>query len=165
MTTANMTWAKARHGLAAIVPSTLVLFIALGFYGYASSLGSRNRVRDYELNATFLSSNGLHPGAEVVLAGVQVGTITSIALDERIMMSVVRFRVEQSLRLPVDTRLSVGSSTLTSGDALIILPGASHQMLEAGANLQNTCELTSLEQQVSQYIFGSGGTPTNCDPK
>ena len=159
----NVTWVQAKHGVAAIIPSSLVLLIVLGFYGYAYSLGGGRKADGYELSATFLSSNGLHPGADVVLAGVKVGTITAITLDEHSMMSVVHFHVERSLQFPVDTQLSIGSSTLTSGNALIVIPGTSGQMLNSGANLKKTCELISLEQQISQYIFGAGEAPADCE--
>lgn len=151
-----------RHGFAAFAASASVLILAIGFYGYAASLGNRGIGPVYELDATFLSSSGLQSGADVVLAGVTVGTVTAITLDEATMSSHVRFQIEQELRLPVDTRLSIGSSTLTSGNALLIRPGKSTQMVSSGATLTNTCELVSLEQQISQYIFGNGGTSTDC---
>ena len=154
---------RSRHGPAAIAASTLVLLLAAGFYGYATSLGSRKGGDDYALNATFLSSNGLQAGADVMVAGVPVGTVTSIALDNRTMLSQVRFRVERRLRLPIDSRISIGSSTLTSGNALMISPGKSMQLLNPEATVTDTCASTSLEQQVSQYIFGSGGAPSPCD--
>ena len=151
-----------RHGLAAVAASASVLLVSLGFYGYASALGGSGPEAGYELNATFLSSNGLHAGADVVLAGIKVGTVSAITLDAGAMTARVRFEVQRDLRLPVDTRLSIGSSTLTSGNALMILPGKSSQILAVGATVTRTCELTSLEQQVSDYIFGSGGASSDC---
>ena len=152
----------SRHGLAAITASMLVLVLAGGFSLYASLLGGRDVGADYAMRATFLSSNGLRAGADVMLAGVPVGTVTSIALDDRTMLSDVSFRIERKLRLPIDSRLSIGSSTLTSSDALVIDPGRSPQMLSPGATVTDTCGLTSLEQQVSQYIFGSAGASSPC---
>ncbi len=153
----------ARHGPAAITASMSVLLLAAGFSIYASTLGSANVGTAYGMRASFLSSNGLQPGADVMLAGVPVGTVTSIMLDDRTMLSQVSFQIESQLRLPADSRLSIGSSTLTSSNALIITPGRSPQLLEPGATVTDTCALTNLEQQVSQYIFGSGGAPSPCD--
>ena len=153
---------SSRNGPAAVTASTLVLVLALGFYGYATSLGTSRAGADYALNATFLSSNGLQAGADVMLAGVPIGIVTSITLDDRTLLSQVHFRIERQLRLPVDSRLSIGSSTLTSGNALMITPGSSAQPLSPGAAVTDTCASTSLEQQVSQYIFGSGGASSPC---
>ncbi len=152
----------SRHGPAAVTASALVLLIAFGFSLYAMTLGGRMVGADYGLRATFLSSSGLQTGADVLLAGVPVGIVTSIALDDRTMLSDVNFRVENQLRLPADSRVSIGSSTLTSANALMISPGKSPNMLEPGATLTDTCGLSSLEQEVSQYIFGSGGAPSSC---
>lgn len=160
MTTAERT---PRHGLAAISASSIVLAVAIGFYGYAATIGDKVRNRGYELQASFLSSNGLHSGADVVLAGVPVGAVTAIDLDPQSVTARVRFVVPKTLRLPIDSRLAIGSSTLTSANALMVIPGSSHQMLAPGSVVTDTCELISLEQQVSQYIFGSGGAPTGCE--
>lgn len=138
------------------------MLVAGGFYTYASLLGNPARGDTYRLEAKFLSSNGLHAGADVVLAGVSVGQVTSISLDKQALTSLVTFRIAQDLQLPIDTRLSIGSSTLTSNNALILSPGTSTKMLPADAVISDTCQLTSLEQQVSQYIFGSEAASSGC---
>ena len=150
------------HGFAAIASSAGVLAVSLGFFSYAFTLSGNLPRSGYDLEATFLSSNGLHRGADVVLAGVPVGTVTSVVLDEHSMMSRIGFSVQQDLPLPADTRLSIGSSTLTSGNVLIVTPGGSPQRLSAGALITQTCEPTSLEQQISQYIFGAAGASYGC---
>ncbi len=151
-----------RHGITATMASALVLCLAIGFYGYAAQLNGDRAQVSYGLKAVFLSSNGLHGGADVILAGVVVGQVTDVALNQRTMESDVAFRLDSALRLPADTRLSIGSSSLTSGSALLIEPGRSHQMLASGATLSDTCEPVSLEQQVSQYIFGNAGAGSGC---
>ena len=153
---------SSRHGTTAMAASAAVLCMAVGFYGYAIRLEGSQNGPTYELRATFLSSNGLHQGADVMLGGVVVGKVTVVALDPRTLASEVTFRIDQALKLPADTRLSIGSSTLTSGEALLVDPGHSHHTLPSGAVLADTCEPTNLEQQVSRYIFGSGGAASGC---
>ncbi len=151
-----------RHGFASIAASLCVLAATLGFYVYSIGVNGRDRAPGYSLSATFLSSNGLTTGADVMLAGVAIGSVTSITLDPVAMVSRVRFTVDDAIRLPTDTRLSIGSASLTSANALMVAPGKAASMLAAGATVTDTCELTSLEQQVSQYIFGNGGAATGC---
>lgn len=151
-----------RHGLAAISASSIVLAIAVGFYAYAAAIDTKSSSRLYELRASFLSSNGLRSGADVVLAGVPIGAVKAIDLEPQTATAQVRFVVPVTLRLPVDTKLAIGSSTLTSANALMVIPGKSQQMLTPDSVITDTCELISLEQQVSQYIFGSGGAPSDC---
>jgi len=153
----------SRRGFASVAASAAVLAVAIGFYGYAAATLDHDKGGNgYDLAATFLSSNGLHSGADVVLAGVPIGSVTAITLDNRSMTSRVDFHIGQDLKLPVDSKLSIGSSTLTSGNSLLVSAGKSSQMLAPGTVLTDTCEMVSLEQQVSQYIFGSGGAPSSC---
>lgn len=154
--------AIGRHGFASIAASLCVLAATLGFYAYSVGVTGRDRAPGYGLNATFLSSNGLAPGADVMLAGVAIGSVTAITLDPVAMVSRVSFTVDDAIRLPTDTRLSIGSASLTSSNALMVEPGKAAGMLAKGATVTDTCEATSLEQQVSQYIFGNGGAATGC---
>ena len=152
-----------RHGFPAFLSSTVVLVAALSFLGYVLTQAGHLTSPGRKLDATFSSSNGLHPGADVVLAGVTVGAVTSVTLDRQSMMSHVAFAIQNNMHLPVDTQLSIGSSTLTSANALVIMPGTSHQDLADDAVITKTCELVSLEQQISQYIFSANGTGSGCD--
>lgn len=159
MTTATP---SGRHSITAMAASVFVLCLTAGFCGYSMHLNGGRAGASYELKAAFLSSNGLHEGADVVLAGVVVGRVTAVALDQRTMASDVTFQLDRALKLPVDTRLSIGSSSLTSGSALLVEPGRSRQMLLSGVTLTDTCEPISLEQQVSQYIFCNAGAGSSC---
>jgi len=152
----------SRHSVSAVLASAAVIATAVGFYGYASATRSQAPSGGYTLEASFMSSNGLQEGADVSLAGVAVGRVASVQLDTKTMMSLVRFSVRQDLHLPVDTRVSIGSNTLTSPDELMIAPGHADQMLTPGSRITDTCDATSLEDAVSQYIFGSGGAPSGC---
>ncbi len=153
---------RRRHGVASVLASCGVLAVTLGFYGYAASVAHPDRGHTYPLEATFLSSNGLSAGADVLIAGVPVGAVTAITLDTQAMVSHVRFRIDQSIHLPMDSRLSIGSPGLTAANALMIEPGHSKQRMKADGVLTDTCEAVSLEDQVSRYIFGNGGAATGC---
>ena len=153
---------SGHHGAAAKLAGGLVLLVAGGFYAYAAGVSGEGGPSGYPLNATFLSANGLAPGANVMLAGVTVGQVSQISLDPRSMMATVHFTVEDGLSLPADSRVSIGSATPTSQDALMIEPGHAPTRLAPGATIADTCDASSLEQQVSQYIFGNGGAPSGC---
>ncbi|WP_415483242.1 MlaD family protein [Acetobacter papayae] len=136
--------------------SGAVLLAAAGFASYALGTQKTPGGNGYELSARFVSANGLTRGADVELAGVRVGRVSSITLDPASQMALVRFRLASSLRLPQDSTLSIGSATLASENALMIEPGHDNTYAPPGALLTHTQEPTSLEQQVSNYIFGSG---------
>ncbi|GBQ22631.1 toluene ABC transporter periplasmic protein [Acetobacter estunensis NRIC 0472] len=140
--------------------SLLVLGIAAGFGIYARSMQTGHGVPRYPLSARFVSANGLARGADVALSGVTVGRVSSIHLDPQTDMAVVAFEVNDTLHFPVDSVLTVGAPTLSRDNALMIEPGKSTQLVKAGDVLTHTREPLSLEQQVSNYIFGNGGLPT-----
>lgn len=136
--------------------SGAVLLAAAGFASYALGTQKAPGGSSYELSARFVSANGLTRGADVALAGVRVGRVSSITLDPASQMALVRFRLASSLRLPQDSTLSIGSATLASENALMIEPGHDSVYARPDTLLTHTQEPTSLEQQVSNYIFGAG---------
>lgn len=150
------------HGAAAGLAGAAVLLAAGGFALYVLGVSHRGGPAGYPLSASFLSANGLAAGADVMLAGVKVGRVEGVALDPRSMMATVRFSVRDGISLPTDSRVSIGSATLTSQDALMIEPGHAAGRLPPGAAITDSCDATSLEQQVSEYIFGNGGAPSGC---
>ncbi|WP_395496266.1 MlaD family protein [Acetobacter sp. KSO5] len=136
--------------------SGAVLAGTLAFALYARATQTAPGQDRYDLSARFVSANGLNRGADVALAGVNVGRVSSVALDPVSQMAIVRFRLNSELKLPEDSTLTIGSSTLSSDNALIIEPGKSHTPVAPGTMMTHTIEPSSLEQQVSNYIFGGG---------
>ncbi|CDG39545.1 MULTISPECIES: MlaD family protein [Asaia] len=146
--------AKNRGG--AILASTMVLAIAAGFAVFAVAQRHGPSGDTQKLHARFVSANGLDAGAAVVLAGVRVGTVQKISLDPATQMAQVDFSIDRHLSLPSDTILTIAAPTMTSENALAIEPGTSRERLPSDGTITNTQAPTSLEQQVSNYIFGSG---------
>ncbi|NHO31013.1 MlaD family protein [Acetobacter fallax] len=150
-----------RREAGTIVFSFVVLAVTAGFAVYAHSTQGSHGAARYPLSAQFISANGLARGADVDLGGVPVGRVSGIRLDPASAMAIVDFEVNDSLHFPVDSVLTVGSASLSGDYALMIEPGKSAQHTRPGDVLTNTREPASLEQQVSNYIFGNGGLPTN----
>lgn len=136
--------------------SGAVLAATLAFALYARATQTAPGLERYDLSARFVSANGLNRGADVNLAGVSVGRVSSITLDPVSQMAIVRFRLNADLKLPEDSLLTIGSTTLSSDNALVIEPGTSHTTVAPGTMMTHTLEPSSLEQQVSNYIFGGG---------
>lgn len=140
----------------AILASTMVLALAAGFAVFAVAQHHGPSGDTQRLHARFVSANGLDQGATVVLAGVRVGTVSRISLDPTTQMAQVDFSIDRHLSLPSDTILTIAAPTMTSENALVIEPGKSRERLAADGTITNTQAPSSLEQQVSNYIFGSG---------
>ena len=134
------------------------------FYTYAATREPVHGPAHYDLQAVFLSANGLHAGADVRLAGVKVGAVSSITLDPVTFSARVGFYLNDGYKLPVDTTLGIGSSSFTSANGLLVEPGRSSRTLAPGETIRDTQESISLEQAVSQYIFGARGLENRAVP-
>lgn len=138
----------------AIVASATVLLVAMGFAFYAGAQHHGPAGDTQNLHGRFVSANGLSPGALVMLGGVRVGTVRAISLDKKTQMAQVDFAIDSRLRLPKDSVLGIGAPTMTSENALQITPGHDAATLASGDLITHTRDQVSLEQQVSNYIFG-----------
>lgn len=145
----------ARHGTGSVVASALVLAATAGFVAYTAAAvhGDTGGTR---FRASFVSGQGLAPGAPVVLAGVPVGTVRSVTLDVTTMTAVVAFTTRSRLTIPSDSALTVAAAGPTGGDVLVLEPGSSPAPLAAGTLITRTTPATTLESQVGDYIFGAG---------
>ncbi|GAN68910.1 MlaD family protein [Acetobacter orleanensis] len=145
---------RGRAGASIFSGAVLAGTLAFALYARATQIVPGQD--QYDLSARFVSANGLKHGADVDLGGVLVGRVSSITLDPVSQMAIVRFRLNAELKLPEDSVLTIGSSTLSSDNALQIEPGTSHTPVKPGTMMTHTVEPSSLEQQVSNYIFGGG---------
>nr|WP_294916759.1 MlaD family protein [uncultured Neokomagataea sp.] len=148
---------KTQKRGSAVLASSVVIAAAGGFLFYSAALYRGPVDHGKVLHAHFNSANGLRVGADVDLAGVAVGRVQAIRLDPVSQMADVTFTVDAALSLPQDTAAGIGAPSMTSDNALQLKPGHDARALDAGGLIQDTQDQLSLEQQVSNYIFGGGG--------
>lgn len=99
--------------------SSAVLAGTLAFALYARATQTAPGQERYDLSARFVSANGLARGADVALAGVPVGRVSSVTLDPTSQMAIVKFRVNTELKIPDDSTLTIGSSTLSDRKSVV----------------------------------------------
>lgn len=148
----------ARHGAGAVMGSAAVVVVAAGFVALAlvSTAEPGQGAGGIRLRAVFPSSDGLAAGDAVVLAGIPVGHVLAVRLDRTTFLSDVDVDIAAPLALPSDSRFAIRSGGTGEG-VLEIEPGHAATRLAAGAVVTATIPNESLEQQVGNYIFGSGG--------
>ncbi|MDI2090310.1 MlaD family protein [Commensalibacter oyaizuii] len=142
--------------ISAYVASTLVLAVAVGFYSYSKLMLFGVKGERYPLHAQFLSANTIEPGGSVILAGVPIGIIRSIRLNNQTFMADVKIEINKDILLPKDSQLSIGSTSMTDDGSVMIKPGKSKEYFKPDDFITNTIPYTSVEQQISNYIFNSG---------
>ena len=108
----------------------------------------------YELSARFTSINGLRKGADIEVAGVKVGRVSSIRLDPAHGLAMVTLRLDDTVIVADDAIVSIKTSGLI-GDKYINLDlGGSDIKLKSGETISETQSAVDLEELISKYVFG-----------
>lgn len=135
-------------GCFVLVGIAAVLYLAVQMGGARFSPGDR-----YELQARFTSTSGVNVGSRVEIAGVKIGTVRSIELNDR-FFSIVTFDVPDHIRLGDDTIVSVKTSGLIGDRFLHLSPGQIEPWLESGSMIVDTESALDLESLISRFAFG-----------
>ncbi len=135
------------------------VFVLLGIIcvGYLTiRLGEIEVLGDkyYLLNARFKSVSGLKVGAQVDIAGVQVGQVDSIALDPKDLMAMVRLKIKDVIVLSDDVIASIKTAGLLGDKYVQLSPGGSDKILKPGDTIIETESPLDIEGLISKYAFG-----------
>ena len=107
----------------------------------------------YELKARFSSTSGVNAGSRVEIAGVRVGTVKEIVLDEN-FFSIVTFELPNQIELDDDTIVSVKTAGLIGDRFLNLSPGGSGFPLEPGDVIVDTEAALDIEGLISRFALG-----------
>jgi len=133
------------------------LFMIMGILclGYISiKLGKMEILGDkgYEVEAVFSNSGGLKTGSSVVIAGVDVGRVKEIALDD--------YQARVVLNLPLDVKIqedaiaSIKTKGLIGEKYVEITPGGADELIQPGGRIRDTQSAIDFEELISNYVFG-----------
>ncbi len=133
------------------------LFILAGIacLGYMSVKYARMEVmgsNGYELAAVFPTISGLKNGALVEIAGVEVGRVKEITLDNykaRVMLS-----IKGSVELQDDCIARIKTKGLLGEKYIDIMPGGSDIILKSGDKIRETNPPVDIEELISKFVFG-----------
>ena len=140
---------------------TLVgLFVLLGIAGLvflalkAANLGSFNSGRDtYTLYAKFDNIGGLKARAPVRAAGVTVGRVASIRLDQKTYQGIVRLQVQHDVQFPADSSARILTSGLLGDQYIGIEAGGDEKSFASGDTIKMTQSAVVLESLIGQFLF------------
>ena len=135
-------------GCFVLVGLAAVFYLAIQVGG-ARAFGSDN----YSLQARFSSTSGVNVGSRVEIAGVRVGTVKSIVLNDN-FYSIVTFELPSSIQLDDDTIVSIKTAGLIGDRFLDISPGGSGFPLEADDLIVDTVSALNIEELISRFAFG-----------
>jgi len=144
---------EQRTGVNIAVGFFVVLgILALGYLsiklGRVSLLGGGG----YLVAADFPSVGGLKSGASVEIAGVEVGRVESIGLND--YQAHVVLRLNSNVQLQEDSIASIKTKGLIGEKFIRISPGASEKLIKAGGRIREVEAPVDLEELISKYVFG-----------
>ncbi|MGZ3273779.1 MAG: outer membrane lipid asymmetry maintenance protein MlaD [Caulobacteraceae bacterium] len=138
-------WAETAVG-------AVVIAAAAGFLAYSLTVGGKGAAHGYQVQAKFGQVGSLAPGAVVSVAGVKVGTVSSIVLDPKTFLAVVKLDLDAKTPLPADSTAKITSDGLLGGQHVVIEPGGSTDNLKAGSEIENTQGSVDLFGLVGQFL-------------
>lgn len=107
------------------------------------------------IKARFASVGQLKEGAVVKVAGVQVGSVKDIRLED--YAAETDLAIKRSVELPADTIASIRTEGLLGESYVLLRPGGSPENLTTGDRIAQTEPAIDLIDLVVKYALEGGG--------
>lgn len=136
------------------------LFMLIGFGAFvylALQLGEVPFITNsntYVLRAEFDNVSGVKKGATVQIAGVVVGEVSNITLNDD-EVAVLSLKLGNGLEIPVDSMASVKSQGIIGDKYIQLSLGGDDELFKPGEVLLETESSLDIESLVSKFAFGS----------
>ena len=136
-------------------------FILMGFacalvLAFSSTnSGERMGGESYRVTANFTNAGDLKSRAPVKIAGVKMGEIEQITLDENFDARVVMRLSRSAGELPSDTGASIFTSGILGERYIGLSPGGDLEPLKDGDEIVLTQPAVVLEQMIGKFLFNA----------
>lgn len=146
----NQRWVEVAVGGFMLLGLVAMVFMAFKVSGLAWD----NNRDTFEVKAYFGDIGGLKNRSKVTLAGVTVGRVVGIELDEEWFEARVTLELNASLQgqLSRDTAAAIQTAGLLGDNYISLTPGIESTPLEDGDTLTDTQSALILEQLINQFI-------------
>ena len=107
---------------------------------------------EYEIYTVFDDIGGLKKGASVMIAGVVVGKVTSVVMEDyeaRLTLS-----LPKNVKIQEDAIASIKTKGMIGEKYISIMPGGSDLFIKPGERLVETQSSIDVEELISSYVFG-----------
>jgi phospholipid/cholesterol/gamma-HCH transport system substrate-binding protein len=136
----------------------LFVLLGLGALGYLSLQIGGLEFRTGErivLRATFDDIGGLSPRAPVRVAGVKIGQVSAIELNED-LRATVSLDVEAGLDLSIDSSAAIRTAGLLGDQYIAVELGAEDEALADGDEFSFTESALSIDKLVGRLVHDAG---------
>lgn len=128
-----------------------VVCVIAAFFALVYEIGELNLTKKdtYSITMVFTTVEGLKPGSQLELAGVQVGSVRDIDLN-RDYTAVVTADIFEDVRIPIDSTASIATKGILGDKIIVVKPGMSKNTLQPEGNLARTSIPPSLDSLLEQ---------------
>lgn len=134
-------------GMAALF---MLAFKVSGLTGHSATHGN------YCVTGDFNNIGDLKPRAPVTIAGVRIGQVESIHLNNESFNAVVTLSINnEEDKIPKDSEASILTAGLLGSNYIEITPGFEEEYLKKGSHIDITHSAIILENMIGQLLFNS----------
>ena len=132
----------------------IVIVTAIAFTIYAYSLSTASSLTHTKnIQAYFNQSGGLNAGADVRMAGVNIGKVNSVTLDNQQFLALVDMAIQKDIILPISTVVEIASDGLIGGKYVRLILKDKNSPINKASVLKNTKDVETIEQLLGKFIF------------
>lgn len=119
-----------------------------------SNLSTLGETNGYQIEAEFLNIGGLKTRSPVKMAGVVIGRVADIYIDDKTYNAVVVMNISNDYKnIPQDTSASIYTAGLLGEQYVSLEPGGSETFLDEGDQIRITSDAVVLEQVIGQFMY------------
>ncbi|MBW1615165.1 MAG: outer membrane lipid asymmetry maintenance protein MlaD [Deltaproteobacteria bacterium] len=108
----------------------------------------------YKIYGKFGSVSGLKAGALIEMAGVRIGKVDTIELDDDTYAALVGMKIDNKVELTEDVIASVKTAGIIGDKYIKISQGGSDIQLKNEEMITETESALDIEELISKYAFG-----------
>jgi phospholipid/cholesterol/gamma-HCH transport system substrate-binding protein len=112
----------------------------------------------YEVQAVFSNCSGLRRGSPVMIAGVQIGQVKQISLQD--YEAKVKMVLQSNVAIQKDAIASIKTKGLIGEKYIEISPGAADEKVAPGGIIRDTEPALDMEGLISKFVHGNVSRPT-----
>lgn len=128
-------------------------FLAIAYLSLNTTNFNLSEKNGYTITALFDNVGGLTEKAKVEIAGVPIGTVSKITLQDYRAYLVLNIR--KGISIPDDSSATIKTKGLIGEKFVEITPGASDEYINPNQELFDTQSPIDFEKALGKYIFGN----------
>jgi phospholipid/cholesterol/gamma-HCH transport system substrate-binding protein len=138
-------------GLFMVAALACLAYLAVGL-GDVELFGSNT----YYISAEFDNISGLQMGSSVEVAGVKIGQVVDISLEDP--SALVKMRLDKSLRIKEDDVASIRTKGIIGDRYVKISRGGSEKYLPENGRMSETESTVDIEDVIGKIVHNLGGS-------